>query len=137
MSSINVPRFVLSVVAVFIFMFAYEFVVHGHLMMPLYNETPQLWRPEAEMQANLFPWGILSGVGLALVVTWLFTRHYENKGLHEGVRFGLWLGLLMGVMQFGAYNYLPISLNLALAWFAVMLVEGIGMGVVLSLTYRA
>lgn len=132
----NTQRFIISVIAVFAFMFAYEFVVHGQLMMPIYNETPQLWRTPEEMQA-LMPWSIITGLALSAIIAWIFVQHYENKGHQEGLRFGLWVGLLLGVMQFGAYNYLPISMNLALAWLAILVVEGLGIGLVLSATYRA
>lgn len=132
----NTQRFIISVIAVFAFMFAYEFVVHGHLMMPMYREFQQLWRPDEAMK-ELMPWSLGIGLALAASISWLFTRHYEGKGLEEGARFGLYVGLIMGLVQAGAYMYLPISLNLALAWFVLYVIEGIGAGVVLSLTYKA
>jgi hypothetical protein len=132
----NTQRFILSVVAVFAFMFAYEFVVHQHLMMPMYNETQQLWRPQESMK-ELMPVCLGIGLALAAAITWLFTRHYEGSGVQEGVRFGLYVGLIMGLVQASAYMYLPISLNLAIAWLAIYVVEGIGAGVVLSLVYKA
>ena len=132
----NNQRFILSVIAVFAFMFAYEFIVHGQLMMPMYMETQQLWRPEESMK-ELMPWSLGICLALAAAITWLFTRHYEGKGMEEGVRFGLYVGLIMGLVQAGAYVYLPISLNLAIAWLVVYVIEGIGAGVILSLTYKA
>jgi hypothetical protein len=132
----NTQRFILSVAAVFVFMFAYEYVVHGHLMMSVYRETQQLWRPDQSMK-ELMPWSIGIGLALAAAITWLFTRHYEGKGMEEGVRFGLYVGLIMGLVQAGAYIYLPISLNLAIAWLVIYVIEGIGAGIVLSLTYKA
>jgi heme/copper-type cytochrome/quinol oxidase subunit 3 len=132
----NNQRFIISVIAVFAFMFAYEFVVHGHLMMPMYMESQQLWRPDETMK-ELFPWSLGIGLALAAAITYLFTRHYEGKGTQEGVRFGLYIGLIMGLVQAGTYIYLPISLNLAIAWFVLYVIEGIGAGIVLSLTYKS
>lgn len=131
----NTQRFIISVIAVFAFMFAYEYVVHGQLLMPLYNETPSLWRPMDAMM-NFMPWMIVTSLALAAVITYLFTRHYEAKGYGEGARFGLYIGLILGLMQFGAYYYLPISLNMALAWFVAYVIEGVGVGLVLSAVYR-
>jgi hypothetical protein len=132
----NTQRYILSVVAVFAFMFAYEFVVHGHLMMPIYNEFQQLWRPEEAMR-ELFPWSLGIGLALAVAISWLYTRHYEGRGIQEGVRFGLYVGVIMGLVQMGTYVYLPISLELALTWFAGYVIEGLGAGIILSLTYKA
>lgn len=132
----NTQRFIISTVAVFAFMVVYEMVAHGHLMMPLYQEFQHLWRTEEAMQQYI-AWSIGIALAMSAVITWLYTRHYEGKGLHEGLRFGLYVGLIMGLMQASAYVYLPISLELAFAWFAVCLIEGIGAGIVLSLTYKA
>jgi hypothetical protein len=132
----NTQRFIISVIAVFIFTFVYGFIVHGHLMMPMYLQTQGVWRSMAEM-STLMPWSIGTGIALAAAISFLFTRHYEGRGLHEGLRFGLYVGLIMGLVQFGAYTYLPIPLNLALAWLVVYTIEGIGIGLVLSLTYKA
>ncbi len=131
----NQQRFVISVAAVFIFFFAYEFVVHGHLMMPLYTATP-IWRPDDAMR-EMMSWSIGFALALSFAITWLFTRHYENKGLHEGARFGFYIGLIMALVQVKAFVYLPIPLNLALAWFAIWVLEGVGAGIVLSAVYRA
>lgn len=133
--TINTKNFVISVIAVFIFMFAYDWLVHSQLLMPLYMETPNLWRPDAEMQA-LFPWSIGIDLAKAALIAYLFTQHYEARGMGEGVRFGLYIGALLGLMQLAAYTYLPVSLNLGLAWFFVYLLQGLGAGLILSLTYR-
>ena len=49
----------------------------------------------ADMQ-NLFGWdiGVMVVMGL-LFCLHLQPRHYENKGIGEGVRFGFYLGLLL------------------------------------------
>jgi len=132
----NNQRFIISTVAVFAFLVAYSMAVHGHLMMPFYLEFQQLWRPQESMD-QMHVWGLAADLALAAAIAWLYTRHYEGKGLQEGVRFGLYVGVIMGLMQFMTYIYMPISLNLALAWFAVYVVQGLGAGIILSLVYKA
>ena len=131
----NCKRFALSTIAGFIFAFAFEFLFHGKLLKPIYESTAHLWRTETEMQGYC---GIAMG-GLFLLVTalgYIFTRHYEGKGIGEGIRFGLMFGILLGVAQFSMYAYMPIPMTLALAWFGGALVEMVGVGIIFSLIYK-
>lgn len=134
-TNINSARFVLCTVVLAIFTFVYQMVVHGHLLMPYYNATPALWRPETDMQ-QMFVWCLVFKLVMGAVLTLLFTRNYENKGLEEGVRFGFYIGLLMGVMTASWFMILPISSTLAVAWLIDGIVYGILSGVVLAQFYR-
>jgi hypothetical protein len=48
-------RLILACVAVFVFVFGFEWVFHGMIMKESYVNTASLWRPEAEMTAR-FGW---------------------------------------------------------------------------------
>lgn len=135
-TNINSARFVLCTVVLAIFTFIYCMVVHGHLLMPYYNATAALWRPEAEMQ-QMFVWCLVYKLVLGAAITLLFTRNYEGKGLEEGVRFGFYIGFLMGVLAAGWYMILPIPGTLAVAWLIDGIVYGILSGVLLAQFYRA
>lgn len=134
-TGVSIPWFLLTVVAGFVFIFGYQYVVHGILLMPTYELTPQLWRTEPEMQA-MFPWCIGFKLLLVAITAMLYTRNHEGKGVMEGVRFGVLLGLLMGVMMMSSYLWMPISFDLALGWLAAGFGEGLGLGVIYSLIYR-
>jgi hypothetical protein len=112
----------------------FDWVYHGVLLMPLYVQTAFLWRPMAEIQA-MMPWNTVQQLLLAAVLSFLFSRHYEGKGLREGVRFGLYVGALMGVLHLGAYAYLPMPLSLALLWTLGGVLQGIWVGVILAFVY--
>lgn len=129
----NKQRYVISVFVVFIFVFAFEFLVHGFLLKDLYNQTAQLWRPEEEMKMLFM---FMSQLGISAVIAYIFTLHYEGKGIGEGIRFGLYIGLLLGSINIGAYSYMPISMMLMLSWVLAALLLGLGSGVILSLIYK-
>jgi hypothetical protein len=135
MLQLNTTRYLLAALAVFVFTFVFDFVVHGHLLLPLYNETPNLWRTPEDMEANLH-WVLISQTLMALVITFLFTRNYEGKGTQEGVRFGLYVGLVLAAPQIGMTAWMPIATTLAFLWAAAAIVYGIGTGVVASLVYK-
>lgn len=134
-SGVNIKRFLLTLIAGFAFAFAYDWVVHGYLLTAMYEQTAHLWRPEAEMK-EYCPFMLATKFFVVAITAFIFTRNYEGKGLGEGLRFGAYIGLLMGVMLASPYGWMPVSGPLAAAWFATGLIQGLGLGVIYALTYR-
>jgi hypothetical protein len=131
----NVKRFVMASVAAFVFVFAFEFLLHGILLKNVYEATSNLWRPMGSgTKYMMFMW--MSQAGFSAVAAFLFTRHYEAKGIGEGVRFGLYVGLLLASIEVGTYCYLPIPVKLTLAWVVGGLLKGLGTGIAVSLVYK-
>lgn len=133
-SGVNMPRFFLMVIAGFLVAFGYDFVVHGHLLMEEYQSTMALWRTPTQMEVY-FPFSLMMTFVYVFVLGFIFTRNYEGKGPKEGMRFGFYLGSLVGVMQFSFYAYMPISMTLAGGWLAATIVQAMILGVVFSLIY--
>lgn len=131
----NTNRFLVSSVLVFAFVFVYEWLFHGRFLHDLYVQTAHLWRAPAEMQ-EFFPLTIAMGVVFALFITYFFSRNYEGGGLDEGIRFGVLIGIFMGLMVFSWYAYSPIPLKLAIYWLVGTFIEGVGIGAVLGLSYK-
>ena len=131
----NTKRFALSVVAGFVFVFLYESVIHGMLLMDLYTEFAHLWRSEESM-TKMVPF--MSGMQLLFVLAlgWIFTRHYENKGIGEGLRFGAYIGFFVGVTMFSFYAFMPCSMTLAASWFITTFIEVVALGVIFALIYK-
>lgn len=129
----NKQRYVISVLVTFVFVFLYEFLVHGYLLMDLYTQTKELWRPEEEYK---MPVMFMSQFGFSAILAYIFTLNYEGKGVGEGIRFGLYIGMLLGAIEIGKYSYMPIPIILMLSWVLTSLLLGLGSGVVLSLVYK-
>jgi hypothetical protein len=131
----NVKRYLAASAATFVFIFVFEFLWHGQLLGGLYQATQSLWRPETEM-GTYFPLIPLYQALLALVIVFLFTRHYEGKGIGEGVRFGCTIGALLGILSASMYVFMPVPGVLALGWFVGWFLGGLGSGMIASLVYR-
>lgn len=71
-----------------------------------------------------------------LFISFIFTTNYEEKGMGEGLRFGLFIGLFIGMMMASFYPYIPMPKELAIAWLVGGTIEGLGIGLVLSLVYK-
>lgn len=129
----NKQRYVISVLVTFVFVFLYDFLVHGFLLKDIYVQTKELWRPEEEYKMFVM---IMSQLGFSAMLAYIFTLNYEGKGIGEGIRFGLYIGMLLGVIEIGKYSYMPIPMVLMLSWVLAALLIGLGSGVVLSLVYK-
>ncbi len=132
-TGVHMIRFPLTILAGFAFIFAYDFVLHAKLLAGIYEQTSDLWRAKDDMKCTFM---MIMQLLTSAVTALIFTRHYEGKGLCEGVRFGILLGLLMGILAASAYAWMPIPSSLALAWFFGNFGLGLGLGVVFSLIYR-
>lgn len=143
---------IVSFIAVFAFIFGYDFVVHGMLLKPDYEATAQLWRTEEEMQ-QLGMWCLIyHGLLAALFTCWFKKSNCNcaicNKGQCSttgaagttccpmksgGLCFGIKIGLLMGILHASSYIWMPIPGNLAIKWFFTGLFQGVGVGVILGM----
>ena len=131
----NIKRFLFAFVALFLFMFGYETLIHGFLLKNVYLETPTIWRSYAQMMSYIPFNTIIMGL-IALWLTFIFTRLFKEGGVKNGLRFGLYFGVLSGIQAAGAYYYLPISIMLAGYWFIAYVLESIIGGYLIGLIYR-
>ena len=123
------------VLSLFIFTFIFEWLAHGKLLTHLYQETRELWRPENEI-GEYFSFKVMSQFFYILVFFFIASKLYKGKDLTEGAYYGFYIGLFSGIVQFSAYALIPISLTLAAIWLSLALIQGTGMGIVLTLARR-
>jgi len=136
---------------VFVILMAGGFLVHHVWLMPIYQATPQLWRPASDM-GQYFPWMIGFYAILSIVISGLFCKvNRARKAMCEtlpesecaigsrkcpikyGVCFGILIGLLLGAMAAASYIWTPIPGELAVKWFISWVAEGAVIGGVLGL----
>lgn len=131
----NKKRFAACVVVGFIFTAIYDYVVHGIMLTSIYEQTPELWRSPETMNEYI---PFMNGMQFTItaVLTFIYTRHHEGKGIAEGLRFGIMFGLLMGLMQFSAYAWMPISITLASLWLISAMAYTMILGVLFSVIYK-
>lgn len=130
----NVKRFLLAALAVFVTFQVLDFLIHGLYLAPTYEALASIWRPDMmELMWVMY----CTGAVLALLFVYIFVKGYQGKGIMEGVRYGLVIGLLMtvvgGLNQFVIY---PVPLDLVIKWIVYGLAEFIVAGVVTALIYK-
>lgn len=139
--------YVISSIAIAAYLWLYDFIVHGNLFVKYYLETLALWRPMDQMPAYA-PYGLALHFAVAFLVTAGFfcyrskittgTVGFLKKDCpyYVSIRFGLWVGLLLGVTNAGAYIYLPIPVKIAIFWFGANVVKFTLAGILLAKLYR-
>lgn len=131
----NTKRFLISCIVVFAFIFGFEWLFHGKLIHGFYEATPSMWRLESEMQN--YCWWLTGGLFLLSVFfCYIFTKGYENKGIGEGVRYGLIMGLFLAGPAFITYAVQPLPLQLIMAWVGGGLFELAVSGILVAAIYK-
>jgi len=135
LGNVNIMRLSLAILAVTVFIFASNFVIHELMLKGAYEQTANLWRTKPEMESLLI-WMLIGQLLMAKYATILFVKGYENKGLMEGVRFGLYLGLFTTGMYLIQFVTTPLPTSLVWSWIWTGLFQWIGVGVVAAAVYR-
>jgi len=99
-SKLNLNRWLIASVVVFVVLSILEFimgrVVLGPWVAQLFPTVPQ-----AEDMMMMRLWMYLGRAIFSVMFVFVFTRGYEGKpGMGEGLRYGLWIGLLIYIPQF-------------------------------------
>ena len=134
----NKCRWVVASIVVAVVTTLLEFAFHGILLKDAYQATAAIWRPQAEMM-RLMPLGWLTTLFISFILVYIYHRGYEGRGkpVVEGVRFGFWIGLFMGVpASVWTYIMVPMPANLALSWFFISMVDFLVAGLIIGLIYR-
>lgn len=122
------------VVAVVLAWSLMDFLLHGVLLMPTYEATAHLWRPQAEMKNWIIQLVTLIAAGGFVKIYVLLC---SPKSIGRGAFFGLLWGVVAGVsMGYGTYAVMPLPYHLALAWFLGTVVQGVLGGLIVGAIVR-
>ncbi len=130
----NIKRFTIAGTAVFITIQAIDWLVHGVLLSKWYRDIKGLWRTEMMD----FMWVmVLGSLFFSFMFVFIFTRGYEARGVVEGARYGLFIGLLVNVYgALGQYAMYPVPFGLAMIWIAYGMIEMVIAGMITAAIYR-
>ena len=132
----NTKKFLLAGIVVFVCMMIMDFIIHRLILGGCYSspEVQHLWRPEGET-INWLMW--VSRLIFSFVFVFIFTKGYQQRGLAEGLRFGLYVALLLtlpGTLM--GYAIQPIPFSLSVYWFILETIQLLIVGLVAAAIYR-
>lgn len=134
----NWKKLWLAALAVYVVYLATTFFIHsvilgGYYMKP---EVVNALRPEAEMSAHTWLRFLTMAV-FAYFFTFIFAKGHERKGLMEGIRFGIYIGVFTYfVSSFEQFIIYPIPHTVAWYWTLAGLVQSVLMGITAALVYK-
>lgn len=128
----NFKRYLFATIALFIFIYLFEMLVHGYLLQGLYESTASVWRNSAEMDAHLSI-AIILQFTLSAWSALIFSTLYQEGGIKNGLQFGLLFGVFAGILTASWYLWLPVPTKLGAIWFINGVVEGLGGGIILGI----
>ena len=135
----NKKKFWLAVVVIFILFEATNFLIHGVILGPVYQQegVQKVFRSLEEMQSNMWILWITDLVWV-FFFTLIFVKGYENKGVMEGVKFGVYIGLFFSfVYAYQSYWSYPLPYSLTLQWFLFGMLQCIIFGAVAAVLYKS
>jgi hypothetical protein len=116
---------------------AYEVVnniIHMLILSGVYETMMDVWR--TDMMQKLWIMYVTALI-FSFLFVYIFSKGYEGKGIAEGIRYGLIIGLLMNIVgMFNQYAAYPISLSLTVQWFIYGVIQIIICGIVTAALYK-
>jgi hypothetical protein len=123
---------------VFVVLEITNYIIHMGILGSSYQaeELQRIMRPEEQMQSMMWIMWVVDLLW-SFFFTFFFVKGYENRGLMEGVRFGIYMGLFVSlVYAYGAYAVYPIPYSLALQWFMYGFIQMIILGLIAAVIYK-
>jgi hypothetical protein len=121
-------KILIATAVVFVFFAVYMIVLNGFILASAYQELASVWRPD--MQRLVWVYQVINLVG-AFFFVFVFSKGYEGKGLMEGVRYGLYIGIWMGIgYAYGTYAMIAIPYWMAQTWFWTTILQYVVAGMI-------
>ena len=132
----NVKKWIIASIVILVVDQALGWLIHGVMLSDMYKATSELWRSTAEMTSMMWMM-IVTSLVWAFIFVYIFAKGYQGKGIMEGVRFGLIMGVFFSLpMSLGTYASMPIGFGLAAAWFISGIIVITIHGVIAALIYK-
>jgi hypothetical protein len=130
----NTKKFLLASLAVFITLLILDFVIHNLLLVSTYESVQEAFRPDMMDKKWIM---YLTGIIFSLLFVYIFSKGYEGKGIIEGAKYGLIIGLFVYLVgSYNQYVVYPLPYGLVLKWFIYGTIEMIVAGIVLAFVYK-
>ncbi|MEJ2193986.1 MAG: hypothetical protein P8X73_03895 [Ignavibacteriaceae bacterium] len=134
----NVKKFWIAVIVVFILSEVTGFLIHGVMLSSTYESEgiKEIFRSMEEMNSKMWIMWITDLVW-SFFFTFIFVKGYENKGLLEGLKYGIYIGLFIPfVFAYQSYVIYPVPYPLTFQWFLYGVIQCVIYGLVAAAIYK-
>ncbi len=131
----NWKKFIIAVIVGFVALLVMDLIIHGVILCDTYESlSGTVFRAETDMKT----WAMYIGTFIfALLFVWLYTFGVKGKGVMEGFRYGVYIGLFYSVTS-SLYMWasMPIPASMAWLWAIIGLIEMIILGLIVGAIYK-
>ncbi len=128
----NTSRFIVAFGVVWIVSYILSFILNGFVIN--WEGVPGM---KTTMGIDSWIMGIIGSLTFAVMFCFLFIKGYEGKGITEGIRFGVYIGLLMYLpLLFTLYAYYDYPAGLIWSFSIGNFINTIILGIVVALIYK-
>ena len=134
----NVKKFWIAVVVVFILTEVTGYLIHGVMLSSTYQSEgiKDIFRSMEDMQSKMWVMWVTDLVWV-FFFTFIFVKGYENKGILEGFKYGIYIGLFIPfVFAYQSYVIYPVPYSLAVQWFLFGMIQCVIYGLVVAAIYK-
>jgi len=131
----SIKKYLLASVFVFIALQVTNFLGHNLWLSNDYEALAALWRPD--MMDKMWIYTVV-GALTSFIFVYIFTKGCECRGIMEGVRYGLVIGLFISTpAAFYEYAMYAIPFMLAVKWFFLYMAQHVLCGIVTAFVYNS
>ncbi len=133
----NWKQFVIAVIVAFVALGAMDFIINVVLLGDAYESLMgTVFRSEADMNSKM--WAFYLGEFIfVLLFVWVYTYGVKGKGIMEGLRYGLYIGLMLWVMSsLAMWAMFPVTAWLAWMWMIFGVIEMVILGLIVGAIYK-
>jgi|SRR3989304_10046819 len=134
----NVKKFWIAFIVIFIVLEVTSYIIHVVILGATYEgeEVKNVFRSMEEMNSKMWIMWLMDVVW-TFFFTFIFVKGYENKGIMEGFKYGIYIGLFIPlVMAYQSYVVYPLPYWLVFQWFIYGLIQCIILGAAAALIYK-
>jgi len=132
----KIKKYLLTTVSIFIAFQLFDTFIHMGVLAATYQALAHVWRPHEEMVSLMWVMNLSTFILSALFV-YVFIQGNKGKGIVEGIRYGIIIGLFLNVpAALNQYVVYPIPLSLAAQWFVYGVIEFVLCGALIGYIYK-
>ena len=130
----NWQKFFITFIVLYIVTSVLSFLIHGLWLSSQYEQLAGVWRGDMDK----FMWvQYVTGAFYCFFFVFIFARGQENKGIMEGIRYGLIMwGFYTIPTVYNQFMIYPLPYNLIMEWLFSDLVVVVILGILTAVLYK-
>jgi len=130
----NLKKILFTIMLVYLTQQLLNYLLHILILGSTYASLPHLWRQDV---LNKIWIRLVTDLIFSIFFVYLFVRGYQNRGVKEGIRFGIIVACLYAIpIYYGQYIIYPLPSLLIVEWVFFGFITYMILGVVCAMFYK-